>query len=141
MSRRLARWRGEVEADLPKVVVCRGGDCGSRRKHPRFDHAGQLALLRDRLGGGEASVLASRCLDACEHSNVVVVVPGRVGRDQGAEPTWFGEVLDEATTGAVIDLVETAAQSAEVEARRFEPSLQSRSALSAMRPARRTRGR
>ena len=28
------------EPERVTIVVCRGGDCGSRRKHPGVDHAG-----------------------------------------------------------------------------------------------------
>lgn len=136
MSRRLERWRGGVEADQPEIVVCRGGDCGSRRKHPRFDHVGQLARIREGLDG-IATVAVSRCLDACEFSNVVVMVPGRRARDAGAEPVWVGEVLDDDTTAAVVDWVTPTGIRAEppepLRAHRFEPSRQSTYALSARR--------
>jgi (2Fe-2S) ferredoxin len=70
--------------------VCRGGDCGSRQKHPDTDHRGQLQRFREVLG---QDLVVSRCLDACEHSNVVVVVPGAAAEREGAEPVWIGEVL------------------------------------------------
>lgn len=75
------------------VVVCRGGDCGSRRKHPGVDYAGQLRLLRRDLAG-KALVATSKGLDACEHSNVVVVVPGVKARPTDPAPIWFGGVND-----------------------------------------------
>lgn len=141
MSRRLERWRGQLEADLPEVVVCRGGDCGSRRKHPRFDHVGQLTRIREELGDDVATVTASKCLDACVFSNVVVLVPGRRARDLGAEPAWIGEVLDDDTTGAVIDWARTGGTAAEMPAgitpHRFEPDLRSRHDLAARRGSRR----
>lgn len=137
MSRRLDRWRGRLEADLPEVVVCRGGDCGSRRKHPRFDHVGQLARIRDELDGERATVSVSKCLDACECSNVVVIVPGRAARDAGAEPVWVGYALDDTTTDALIDWVGTAgtraAPPAAVAAQRFVPGRRSQHDLSVRR--------
>ena len=86
---------------LPVVVVCRGGDCGSRVKHPGFDHLGQLREIRSGLEGA-AEVMSSSCLDACEHSSVVVVLPGERGRAAGGEPVWIGEVNDLETTDDVV---------------------------------------
>ena len=88
-------------ARLPVVVVCRGGDCGSRVKHPGFDHPGQLREIRGRLEG-TAEVVSSSCLDACDQSNVVVVLPGERGRAAGGQAVWIGEVNDLETTDDVI---------------------------------------
>lgn len=108
MARKRSKQRrkrgGSEESAEPLVVVCRGGDCGSRRKHPEVDHQAQLAAIREGVGAG-ASVVVSRCLDACDHSNVVVVLPGSAGRDF-AEPVWVGEVNDQATTAEVIEWVQ-----------------------------------
>lgn len=120
MSRRLERWRGRLEQELPEVVVCRGGDCGSRRKHPGFDHVGQLARIREAVQD-RGTVTVSRCLDACERSNVVVVIPGRRAREAGARPCWVGEVLDDATTAAVIASSDAIEPAPGVRAHRFEP--------------------
>ena len=84
------------------VVVCRGGDCGNRTQHPGTDHAAQLRELRARVEPLPGSVVTSPCLDACEHANVVVVLPGREGRQQGGEPVWVGGVLDAATTDELV---------------------------------------
>ncbi len=109
MARRAPRSRrrpAEVAGERPTVVVCRGGDCGNRTKHPGLDHPAQLRELRDRLEG-TADVVTSSCLDACEHSNVVVVLPGRDGRSAGSDPVWVGGVNDADTTtdlaGWVVD--------------------------------------
>lgn len=87
------------------VVVCRGGECGSRGKHPGVDHAGQLRKIRAAAAsatapttGGRADVAVSSCLDACERSNVVVVVPGARDRADGVAPVWVGPVLQEDAT-------------------------------------------
>lgn len=81
------------------VVVCRGGECGSRSKHPGVDHAGQLRKIRAAADtGGWADVAVSSCLDACERSNVVVVVPGARDRADGVTPVWVGPVLQEDAT-------------------------------------------
>ena len=143
MSKRLDRWRGRLAADLPEVVVCRGGDCGSRRKHPRFDHIGQLARFREGLGGEQATVSTSRCLDACEFSNVVVIVPGRPARDAGAEPVWIGHALDDETTDAVIDWVGSSGNRADppsaIATRRFAPGPHSQHDLARRASGRRSR--
>lgn len=93
-----------LDSENALVIVCRGGDCGSRRKHPAVDHAAQLTTIRTRVGGA-AEVLVSKCLDACEHSNVIVVVPGQEDRTRGAEPVWLGEVNDPDVTADLIDWV------------------------------------
>jgi hypothetical protein len=142
MSRRLTRWRAEREADRATVVLCRGGDCGSRKKHPAFDHVGQLRTVRARVESDRTAVAVSKCLDACEHSNVVVVVPGRREAEAGIQPLWIGEVLDERATEDLADWVADgdlrAEPPASVQDRRFEPTTRSRMELGA---AGRIRGR
>ncbi|MGY3678711.1 (2Fe-2S) ferredoxin domain-containing protein [Streptomyces sp. TE33382] len=58
-----------------------------------MDHAGQLAQLRQSLGGA-ATVRAVECLDACEQGNVIVVQPSSEGRRAGGRPVWLGLVND-----------------------------------------------
>jgi len=86
------------------VSVCRDCCCGTRRKHPDVDHD---ALLRRLDSGtqGHARVAVSTCLLACELSNVVVVAPGRLGREAGGRPTWFKQVLDDSAIDAIADWV------------------------------------
>ncbi|WP_327112757.1 (2Fe-2S) ferredoxin domain-containing protein [Streptomyces sp. NBC_01341] len=76
----------------PTVSVCRGCCCGTA-KIPGVDHAGQLARLRQGVGGA-ATVRAVECLDACEHGNVIVVQPSAEGRRAGGRPVWLGLVND-----------------------------------------------
>lgn len=83
------------------VTVCRGCCCGTDRKHPDVDHAGQLAALVDGIGDA-GQVRVSDCLDACDRSNVVVVAPSRDGRRAGARPTWLSGVLDPDTVAGVV---------------------------------------
>lgn len=85
--------------DAPSVAVCRGGDCGSRRKTPQLDHQEQLRALRNDLRG-IAEVEVTRCLDACERSNVVVV-----SLDDGEPATWIGDVNDMEITRELIHWV------------------------------------
>ncbi|MGK4580111.1 (2Fe-2S) ferredoxin domain-containing protein [Kitasatospora sp. HPMI-4] len=74
------------------VTVCRGCCCGTTARHPDVDHGAQLVRLRE--GVGEAGrVRAVPCLDACDHSNVVVVSPSPAGRLAGGRPVWLGWVL------------------------------------------------
>lgn len=93
-----------TQHDRMTVVVCRGGDCGSKRKHPSTDHAAQLRQIRD-AAGDNAEVTVSRCLDACEHSNVIVIIPDADGRSAGAAPVWVGEANDAEITADVIDMM------------------------------------
>jgi (2Fe-2S) ferredoxin len=77
----------------PTVTLCRGCCCGTERKHPGVDHAGQVARLRDDTAGA-GRVRVSDCLDACAQSTVVVVSPSPAGRAAGARPVWLLGVLD-----------------------------------------------
>lgn len=75
-----------------RVTVCRDCCCGSP-KVTGIDHAGQLERLRQA-----APVRVSRCLDACEQANIVVVQPSAAGRAKDAHPVWLGLVNDAAAT-------------------------------------------
>lgn len=89
--------RRDPAAAGPTLTVCRGCCCGTTRKHPGTDHERQLDALR----AAGARVRVTDCLDACEHSNVVVVSPSREGRLAGARPVWLSGVLREDDTEAV----------------------------------------
>lgn len=86
------------------VTVCRGCCCGTERKHPGVDHAGQVAALRAGLGGA-GRVRVTDCLDACERSNVVVVGPSAEGRRAGGRPVWLANVLHPETVDEVVEWV------------------------------------
>lgn len=86
--------------------MCRGCCCGTVRKHPDTDHDAQLAALRAAAGSVGARVRVVDCLDACSHSNVVVVSPSAQGRAVGARPVWLEGVLDENVTAEVAAWVE-----------------------------------
>lgn len=126
---------GNADADALTVVVCRGGDCGSRAKHPDVDHVGLLRETRDTLAGA-ARVVPSRCLDACEHSNVVVVVPAG---DDGEE-VWIGDVNDHGVNAALTEFVRSGGPGAaelpiELELRQFRPTRRNRQELDVERSA------
>lgn len=50
-------------------------------------------------------MIRSACLNQCESSNVVVVVPSTEGRIAGGKPVWFEGVLDRLTTADIVDFV------------------------------------
>jgi (2Fe-2S) ferredoxin len=80
--------------------MCRDCCCGSSRKHPDVDHAGQVSALR-AAAGRSGDVRVSDCLDVCDQSNVVVVQPSAEGRRRGGRPTWLGLVNDESSLADV----------------------------------------
>ncbi len=135
MAKRRAKSDQPFEPRRPVLVVCRGGDCGSQRKHRGVDHAAQLARFREGIDRHAATVTVSKCLDACDFSNVVVLVPGQEGRDAGAEPVWIGSVLEGSVTSDIIGWVNEGAIEHEppalVQIKRFHPTRQSRRELSA----------
>jgi hypothetical protein len=88
--------RAGAPATGPTVTLCRGCCCGTERKHPGVDHAGQVERLR-RDTEGTGRVRLSDCLDACAQSTVAVVSPSPAGRAAGARPVWLLGVLDRAT--------------------------------------------
>lgn len=47
-------------------------------------------------------MVSSSCLDACDHSNVVVVLPGQDGRAAGGDAVWIGQALDPDTTADIV---------------------------------------
>ena len=94
MSKKSKRRSDDSEPGAPLVTVCRGCCCGNRAKHPNTDPAGQIARLRAVLAGTDVRLRVTDCLDACEHSNVVIVSPSAAGRKAGGRPVWLGEVLD-----------------------------------------------
>lgn len=87
------RPRPSRDAEGCTVTVCRSCCCGTERKHPGVDHAGQLAMLRNGIGAA-GRVRVSECLDACAESNVVIVGPSAAGRRAGARPMWLSGVLE-----------------------------------------------
>ncbi len=93
-SKSPAPWSGDLT-----VLVCRDSDCGSKRKHPDVDHDEQMESLEEAVQqAGGARLLVPRCLDACSHSNVVVV---RHRGPAGSTTTWFEQVLSRKRTRAL----------------------------------------
>ncbi|MDN3284947.1 (2Fe-2S) ferredoxin domain-containing protein [Streptomyces thermocarboxydus] len=79
-------------AERPTVTVCRGCCCGTP-KMAGLDHAAQLRVLRQAVGGA-ARVRVTDCLGACERANVIVIQPSATGRRAGGRPAWLGLVND-----------------------------------------------
>ena len=80
------------------VLLCRDCCCGTERKHPEVDHAGQEAALRAAAADGGGKVIRTRCLGICERSNVVVA-------KTPAGTYWFEGVLTAENTRAVCAFV------------------------------------
>ncbi len=89
----------------PTVTLCRGCCCGTTRKHPGVDHAGQVERLCEGTAG-VGRVTLSDCLDACAHSTVAVVSPSREGRAAGGRPVWLLGVLDRDTEDEIVAWVQ-----------------------------------
>jgi (2Fe-2S) ferredoxin len=92
-------------ANGPTVTLCRGCCCGTTRKHPGVDHAGQVQRLRDGTAGA-GRVTLSDCLDACAQSTVAVVSPSPEGRRAGGKPVWLLGVLDHDTEDEIVAWVQ-----------------------------------
>jgi hypothetical protein len=71
------------------VLVCRGCCCGTD-KHPSTPHREQVAILRRAALAAGARFAVTDCLDACAHSNVVVL---RRRVEGATETVWLGRVL------------------------------------------------
>lgn len=115
-------------------MVCRGGDCGSRHKHPDIDHRRQLEVLRAAAIEGGGRVVASRCLDACDHSNVVVVIPASPELKQSETAVWIGQCNNDLSTGEIAAWLARGGpgvtpQPVAVEVQRFHPSRANRHEL------------
>lgn len=116
------------------AVVCRGGDCGSRLKHPDIDHRRQLEILRAAAVEGGGHVVASRCLDACDHSNVVVVIPASQELGNGETAVWIGQCNNNLSTEEITAWIARGGPGAtpkpvSVEVQRFHPSRANRHEL------------
>jgi (2Fe-2S) ferredoxin len=94
VSRKAGRRSTDSASGAPLVTVCRGCCCGNQAKHPGSDARGRLARLRAALAGTGVRLRVTDCLDACEHSDVVIVSPSAAGRSAGGRPVWLGGVLD-----------------------------------------------
>jgi hypothetical protein len=91
-----------MTADSPPpdltVVVCRGCCCGTTRKHPGLDHAGQVAALARAAEAAGGRLRQTDCLGPCDRSNVMVV---RSRTAAASATVWLGGVLEEAQTAAL----------------------------------------
>lgn len=75
----------------PRIRMCRGCCCGTRRKHPDVDHDGIAGILAHE-SGSDAELVSTDCLWQCGLSNVVVVNPSAAARRAGARPVWIQKV-------------------------------------------------
>lgn len=123
----MTAYDGDSPAETTCIVrVCRDCCCGTEGKHPGVDHDGLLARLE--VGSrGNARVLRSACLLACDESNVVVVTPSVAGRRAGGRPVWLRAVLDHESVDAITGWVALGGPGAEpvpagLEDRVFAPS-------------------
>ncbi|GAC1611363.1 MAG: hypothetical protein NVS3B26_23740 [Mycobacteriales bacterium] len=84
------------------VLLCRGCCCGTTSKHPRTDHAQQLAVLAAAVANQDSVTLrVVDCLDECDRSNVAVVrKAGAAAKDRD---TWLGGLLTPRATDAFAD--------------------------------------
>lgn len=57
----------------PKVYVCRGCCCGTRKKHPHSDGKGLERLARAGAAKASARFKKTKCLGPCGQGNIVVV--------------------------------------------------------------------
>lgn len=76
------------------LLLCRACCCGTREKHPELDHEAQARALQAAAEAGGGRLVISRCLNACERSNVAVL-------RSGAQTWWLGRLLRHARTEAL----------------------------------------
>lgn len=76
------------------VQACDGCCCGTTRKHPHVDHAGQRDRLAAATHAAGGRFRAVDCVGECSFSNVVIV-------RRGWRRWWVGEVLDAPTERAL----------------------------------------
>jgi len=86
------------------VLLCRDCCCGTERKHPDFSHDLQESDLRAAVADIGGKVHRVKCLDACSHSNVVVLRTRQHGK------LWFGGLADEVSHAALMAFVRDGAR-------------------------------
>lgn len=94
------------------VSVCDGCCCGTTRKHPDVDHAGQRRRIAAAVQSTGGSCRVVGCVDECHASNVVVVRWPRSSH----RALWLGGVLDEGATAAVENWLASGADPVDVPA-------------------------
>ena len=75
-----------------RVLICRACCCGTERKHPGFDHDGQIAAI-----SAVARTRVVDCVDECARSNVVVVRPG------DGSSVWLGGINSNSLNAALCE--------------------------------------
>lgn len=69
------------------VQACDGCCCGTSRKHPHVDHAGQRERLQAATVAAGGRFRTVDCVGECSFSNVVIV-------RRGSRRWWVGQVLE-----------------------------------------------
>jgi hypothetical protein len=81
------------------VTICRGCCCGSTTKHPGVDHDGHAERIQESVrASGLGVTRIVKCLDECEHSDVILV---RRMSGRRSEFFWLGPLNDPADVEAL----------------------------------------
>jgi (2Fe-2S) ferredoxin len=80
----------------PKVYVCRGCCCGTRKKHPHSDAQALERVARDGARRAGARFKRTKCLGPCGQGNIVVI--RAAGRFR-----WFRKMDELAETKCLLD--------------------------------------
>lgn len=76
MGKKSKKKQKAAAAKAPRVWVCRGCCCGTRKKHPGVDHDALLAATKAGAAAAGAKVKKTDCLGPCGQGNIVVVRAG-----------------------------------------------------------------
>jgi (2Fe-2S) ferredoxin len=87
-------------AKAPKVYLCRGCCCGTRKKHPGSDARLLERIARDGADRAGARYERTDCLGPCGQGNVMVVRAAGTYR-------WFRKMDGPAETAALADHLAT----------------------------------
>jgi (2Fe-2S) ferredoxin len=80
----------------PKVFLCRGCCCGTRKKHPRSDAQALERVAREGASKAGYRFAKTKCLGPCGQGNIVVVRAAGTYR-------WFRKMDDVAETRCLVN--------------------------------------
>jgi (2Fe-2S) ferredoxin len=86
----------KTKTKRPKVYLCRGCCCGTRKKHPNSDAKALERIVRDGAERASARFSKTKCLGPCGQGNIVVVRAAGTFR-------WFRKLDDIAETRCLMD--------------------------------------